>query len=203
MTQMVGVLPVEWLSLAQLAQGDGLRAPTGQYWLDVPPLGEDADSTVRGVPMQEALLVFIGAIVGGLMSALASNWSSRRQYLRETRVDIFRRLLPMVHDGGPDQPRPLAAAETSWEELFRAAESLGGQDWRHGARLEHLVRDWDQCLVAARRGGPVDGDCICDEEMDARASRLQVQIRRALSAYEVWLRRRLAGFTRGPHPLLR
>jgi hypothetical protein len=56
--------------------------------------------------MQEALLVFTGAVVGGVMSALASNWSSRRQYIRETRVDIFRRLLPSVHDGGPDRPRP-------------------------------------------------------------------------------------------------
>ena len=153
--------------------------------------------------MQEALLVFTGAIVGGAMSALASTWSSRRQYIRETRVEIFRRLLPSVHDGGPDRPRPLSEAEEPWEELFRAAESVGGRDWRHGARLRYLVRDWDQYLFEAQRGGPVDGECVCDEEMAAKASRLQVQVRRALSDYEVWLRRRLAGFTRGPHPLLR
>lgn len=156
-----------------------------------------------GVAMYEALLVFTGAIVAGVMSALASNWSSRRQYIRETRVDIFRRLLPSVHDGGADRPRPLSEAEEPWEELFRAAESVGGADWRHGARLRHLVRAWDQYLYEARRGGPVDGDCVCDEEMAAKASRLQVQIRRDLSDYEVWLRRRLAGFARGPHPLLR
>jgi hypothetical protein len=153
--------------------------------------------------MQEALLVFTGAIVGGLMSALASNWSSRRQYIRETRVDIFRRLLPSVHDGGPDRPRPLSDAEGPWEELFRAAESVGGRDWRHGARLRYLIRDWDQYLFEARGRELVDGDCVCDEEMAAEASRLQVQIRRALSDYETWLRRRLAGFARGPHPLLR
>ena len=153
--------------------------------------------------MQEAVLVLAGAIVGGAMSALASTWSSRRQYIRETRVEIFRRLLPSVHDGGPDRPRPLSEAEEPWEELFRAAESVGGRDWRHGARLRYLVRDWDQYLFEARRGGPVDGECVCDEEMVAKASRLQVQVRRALSDYEVWLRRRLAGFARGPHPILR
>lgn len=90
--------------------------------------------------MQEALLVFTGAIVGGLMSALASNWSSRRQYIRETRVDIFRRLLPSVHDGGPDRPRPLSEAEEPWEELFRAAESVGGRDWRPRVRDESVPR---------------------------------------------------------------
>jgi hypothetical protein len=153
--------------------------------------------------MQEALLVLTGAIGGGVMSAPASSWASRRQYIRETRVDIFRRLLPSVHDGGPDRPRPFAEVEGPWEGLFRAAESVGGQDWRHGAILRRLVRDWDQYLFEARRESRVDGECICDEEIAAKGARLQVQVRRALSDYEVWLRRRLAGFARGPHPLLR
>lgn len=153
--------------------------------------------------MHEALLVLTGAIVGGVMSALATNWSSRGQYVRETRVDIFRRLLPSVHDGRPARPRPLDDAESPGEEHFRAAESLGGRDWRHGALLQHLVHDWNQYLIEARGGSPVDGECVCDEEMATKASRLQVQVRRALSDYEAWLRRRLAGFASGPHPLLR
>jgi hypothetical protein len=80
--------------------------------------------------MHEALLVLTGAIVGGVMSALASSWASRRQYVRETRVDIFRRLLPSVHDGGPDRPRPLTEAESPWEEpsepLSPSADETGG-----------------------------------------------------------------------------
>lgn len=61
--------------------------------------------------------------------------------------------------------RPLSEAEEPWEELFRAAESVGGRDWRHGTRLRYLVRDWDQYLLEARRGGPVDGKCVCEESL--------------------------------------
>jgi hypothetical protein len=90
--------------------------------------------------MQEALLVFTGAIVEGVVSALASNWSSRRQYIRETRVDIFRRLLPSVHDGGQDRPRPLSEAEdrgrNSSEPPSPLADGTGGMELDCGTWFE-------------------------------------------------------------------
>jgi hypothetical protein len=55
---------------------------------------------VTGCMTQEALIVLTGAIVGGVMSALASNWSSRSQYT----IDILRRLPLRAHEGVPDRP---------------------------------------------------------------------------------------------------
>ena len=153
--------------------------------------------------MNEAILVLAGAVVGGVMSALASVWSSRRQYVRETRVEIFRVLLPSVHDGVPGRPRPPTDPDARWDELFRAAQSLGGRDWRQVAGLRYLVSDWDQYLWQATGDGPEEGQCVCDEEKLAEARSQEVKVRRVLSDYEIWLGRRVSGLGRQPHPLLR
>lgn len=40
-------------------------------------------------------------------------------------------------------------------------------------------------------------------EVRSSARRLERQVRRALTSYTEWLRKRLGGWRRGPHPLLR
>ena len=160
-------------------------------------------SASEGDSVDEAILVLAGAVVGGVVSALATVWASRRQYVRETRVEIFRVLLPTVHDGGAERPRPPTDPDARWDELFRAAQSLGGRDWRRVAGLRFLVSDWRQCLWQAIGDSPVDGECVCDEDKLAEARRQEVMVRRVLSDYEIWLGRRVSGMGRQPHPLLR
>lgn len=132
------------------------------------------------------------------MSALASLWSSRQQYVRETRVEIFGVVLPTVHDGGPARPRPPTDPEARWDELFRAAQSLDGRDWRRVAPLRFLVGDWGQYLSEAIGDGPVDGECVCDEDKVADARSREVKVRRVLSDYENWLGRRALGWGGSP-----
>lgn len=151
--------------------------------------------------MSDALYLIVGAVLGGVVSAVTAVWTSRSHYVHATRIEIFRELLPTVEGQEPDEPKDPGDPEAKWEEVFRAAETLGGPDWRYGTRLRYLVSEWSDRLAAVEQEQEAQG--VVSPEARLVAGRLERQVRRALAPYIEWLRRRLGGWRRGPHPILR